>query len=326
MKNCLNPALWNAAPVIDWDKFYAADPDSKVPKEYDPPQRYGVGPLMVSMPLQSPRYDPLDYYFVADDSKLTPEEVASAGKPNSAKISEDLLPQLLGPSPDSSAIPEPFRNALFWLEDNHFAEEFVSFNKWAWRPASENNDRAVALGSMKYDWTNDASKLGLGYANFQKTYLTMQESPCKKYYKLTDVKSVLGKSKHGKWLTFYVIQEGDDIRDRNGALLDVNPGDLMRLTYGEGDDPYDCAPANIVFSYLARKIAVLDEETGEVTPVSPCYEQCMTKVKTPMPKGLENTALLSMKERFDMSRATVCDSQLYFPSPDPPTGDAIEKL
>ena len=94
---------------------------------YDPPQRYGKGDIGVSMPLIGDQYDTdLDYYFVDEARTLTPEEIAACDKPDAAKASEDLFEKLLRPHPDSSKIAEPFRDGLFWMEDNHMTEELVS--------------------------------------------------------------------------------------------------------------------------------------------------------------------------------------------------------
>ena len=44
------------------------------------------------------------------------------------------------------------------------------------------------------------------------------------------------------WLTIYIIQERDILVDRDGnAVPDVSPGDMMRITYGDGSDPYECS-------------------------------------------------------------------------------------
>jgi len=316
----LKPELWNAAPVLDWDKFYAQNPDSKIPKVYDPPQRYGKGSQLVSMPLIGGRYETnMDYYFV--DKTLTSKEIARCGKPNAAKISEDLFDKLLRPHPDSSKVPEAFRNHLLWMEDNHMAEEFVSFNNWAWRSQTEGNGRVIGVGNIMYEWTNDASQLGRLYS-FGDTNLSVQESPCKKYLKLAGI----GDNKV-TWLTMYVIQEGDVFVDRDGKpLSDIIPGDLLRLTYGNKSDPYECSPDKIVFTYFAHRVATYNEETGKVERNSSKYNRIMDKVNAPLPEGLENVSHLTHPERFDLSRETVCDLQLYKNAPVPPTGAELEDL
>ena len=59
--------------------------------------------------------------------------------------------------------------------------------------------------------------------------ISIQESPCKKWCKLIDV------NLHGtagtRWMTMYIIQEGDALADRDGnPVPNVSPGDIMRLT------------------------------------------------------------------------------------------------
>jgi len=316
----LNPELWNAAPVLDWDKFYAQNPDSKVPKVHDPPQRYGKGSRKVSMPLIGEGYETnMDYYFV--EKTLTPEEIAKSAKPNAAKISEDLFDKVLRPNPDSSKVPKPFRNHLLWMEDNHMAEELCSFNNFAWRSQTEGNGRVIGLGNLMYDWTNDASKLGFAYSHFD-VNISVQESPCKKYLKLA---ASAGNALN--WMTMYVVQEGDVFVDRDGKPVpDVNPGDIYRMSYGDGSDPYECSPDEIVFTYFVRRVATYNEETGKVERNSSQYKCIMDKVNAPLPEGIENVAHLTLPERFDLSRKTICDLQLYKNAPVPPTGAEIEDL
>jgi hypothetical protein len=300
----------------------AQDPDSKIPKVYDPPQRYGKGSQSVSMPLIGENYETnMEYYFV--EKTLTPEKIAKSGKPNAAKISEDLFDKILRPNPDSSKVPEPFRNHLLWMEDNHMAEELVSFNSWAWRSQTEGNGRVIGLGNLKYDWTNDASKLGFLLSIFLNPYICIQESPCKKYLKLAGLED----NKASTWMTMYVIQEGDIFVDRDGKPVpNVNPGDILRVTYGDGSDPYECSPDKIVFAYFVRRVATYNEETGKVERNSSQYKRIMDKVNAPLPEGLENVAHLTLPERFDLSRETVCDLQLYKNTRVPPTGAEIEDL
>jgi len=287
---------------------------------YDPPQRYGKGTQMVSLPLIGEKYETnMDYYFVKET--LTSEEIAACGKPNAAKISEDLIEKMLRPNPDSSKVAKPFRNHLFWMEDNHMAEELTSFNGWAWRSQTEGNGRVIALGGLKNEWTNDASKLGAGYSILSPT-ISIQESPCKKFYKLA---ALMGNTCN--WMTMYIIQEGDVLVDRDGnPVPDVSPGDIYRMSYGDGSDPYECSPDELVFTYLVHRIATYNEETGKVERNSSQYERIMAKVNAPLPEGLENVAHLSLPERFDLSRKTVCDLQIYNTAPVPPTGAEIEDL
>jgi len=319
----LNPALWNAAPIIEWDKFYAQNPESERSFVYDPPQRYGRGSRRVSLPLIGKRAQTLmEYYFVKET--LTPEEIAACAKPNAAKVSEDLIEKMLSPNPDSSKVAKPFRNHLFWMEDNHTAEELVTFNRWAWRSQTEGDGRVIALGNMGYGWTNDASKMGAGLSSMGSLNISIKESPCKKFYMLAaSMPRGLGLS----WMTMYVIQEGDVLVDRDGTPVpNVSPGDLLRRSYGDATDPYNCSTDDCVFEYIVRRVATFNEETGKVERNASQYESIMAKVNAPLPEGLENVAHLTLPERFDLSRKTVCDLQIYKTAPVPPTGAEIEDL
>ena len=113
---------------------------------------------------------------------------------------------------------------------------------------------------------------------------------------------------------------------RENPMPDVSPGDMLRTTYGDGSDTYECSTDELVFSYLVRRIATYNEETGKVERNSSQYERIMAKVNAPLPEGLENVAHLTLPERFDLYRKTVCDLQIYKPAPAPPTGAEIEDL
>ena len=280
---------------------------------------------MVSMPLIGERYEKImDYYFVDEARTLKPEEISKCGKPNAARISEDLFDKLLTPSPDSSKVAKPFRNNLLWLEDNHMAEELVSFNRWAWRGQTKGNGRAIALGTLANEWTNDASKLGAAYSFLTTGYISIQESPCKKYYKLA---GLTPDNTCSSWMTMYVIQEGDVLVDRGGnPVPDVSPGDILRMSFEDNTDPYECSTDKIVFTYLVRRVATYNEVTGKVERSSSQYERIMAKVNAPLPKGIENVSHLTHPERYDLSRKTVCDLQIYNTAPVPPTGAEIEDL
>lgn len=115
--------------------------------------------------------------------------------------------------------------------------------------------------------------------------------------------------------------------DRDGnPVPDVNPGDIMRLSYGDNMDPYDCDPDKIELCYLMRRVATYNEETGKVDKNPSQFERLMAKVNEPLPVGLENVSDLTHIERFDLSRKTFCDLQIYNTAPVPPTGDEIENL
>lgn len=332
---CLaNPGVWNATEIYDWDKFYAQNPDKKIPKVYDPPSRYGLDiSVFTGKPgsdLSSPRFDEGDSaYFLSP--QLTDEEIAGMTYKNkSAEMTGDLFEKLLGPAPDSSKVPEPFRNALFWMDGNHFAEELVSFNRWAWRSQStedNKNGRVVALGCMATDWTNDPTKYGAVGAQVP-SFATLQQSPCKKYYQfgLVMVDNEM-KVKFAKLtaMKIYIVQEGDKFVDRFGQPVSyITPGSLLRLNWGT--DPYDCSPANLTLMYSPRKVAEYNEESGKIEKYSPNYEALMVKVATNPPEGLTSFEYMTKQERYDLVTSIVSDKQIYRSASTPPTGDVIENL
>lgn len=332
---CLaNPDFWNANEIYDWDKFYAQDPDGKLSRTYDSPLRYGLDVNALSgkagIDFNSPTFDQGDKAFFLSP-QLTDEDIAALKfKNKSATMTGDLFQKILGPNPDSSKVPEPFRNALFWMEGNHFAEELVSFNRWAWRSQSNDdnkNGRVVALGCMGTDWTNDPTKYGsVGDTPY---FITLQESPCKKWYQfgfvIPDQEGKIRMSTLAS-MKMYVVQEGDNFVDRFGKPVPyLTPGSLLRLNWGAGD-PYVCSPANITLMYAPRKVAVYNEETEKVEKYSPNYEALMVKVATKPPEGFTSFEYMTRQERYDLVTSMVSDKQIYRSASSPPSGDEIENL
>ncbi len=88
-----------------------------------------------------------------------------------------LVTKLLGAHPNSEVVPEAFRNKLIWTKDNIAPETLISFNRWAWRSQSREG-RVIGVGHLRDDWTNDASCLGLAFANLLNSrYANVQVSP-----------------------------------------------------------------------------------------------------------------------------------------------------
>ena len=295
---------------------------------YDPPQRNGAGANDNGLVFNfsSPKFDGIDKYFVTDETAQPLEEIQKCGKPFAAKISEDLFEKILGASPDSSKVPEPFRNKLFWMQDNPGPEELCSFNRWAWRSDVEGG-RTIAIGTVKFDWTNDVSKFGLSMApDGIRLYVFLQMSPCGKYIKLKFGHPYAPEGLWGSTMTIYVIQEDDVMVDHLGNKIDTKGGDMLRITYMAGKDPYDCSPANMKFMYRVRTVAELDEESGEIKTDFPAYDELMEKVNASAPEGVTSVENLTVQERFALNTSSVYDTQAYFTSPAPPTGDEIENL
>ena len=132
----------------------------------------------------------------------------------------------------------------------------------------------------------------------------------------------------------YVVQEDDEFVDTDGnPITDMNPGDIIRVTYEGRNDPYECDHSKIVFSYRAKVVAMIDEETGEITTNSPHYETLLECATREVPqetkdatKNLTDPSSLSPEERWDMQVKYISNLQKYYSSPTPPTGDCIENL
>lgn len=52
----------------------------------------------------------------------------------------------------------------------------------------------------------------------------------------------------------------------------------------------------------------------------------MPKVNAKLPPDMVDAKDLSVEEKFDLGRESVCDLQLYQSAPTPPSGDDIENL
>lgn len=324
----LNPAYWHPKckyfEIIDWDKFSAQNPS--VPKKFNPPQRKN------SKLVTSPKFS----WWNRSKLGAPPDGSEKWGKTQTANIDDpnlELLKGILGPNPDSSKVPEPFRNSLLWMEGNEAPEELVSFNRAAWR-SNTKEGRAVGLSDMQTDWTNSPNAIGAMFSQGA-WWINFQVSPDGKWIKLFVIKGDATDAKsEGTWLTMYVVQEGDEFTDRDDNILtDVNPGDIYRVTFEDKSDPYECDHEKIVFSYITRKVAVFDEETGEVKVNSPYYERLVECATSEPPKeivdatdGLTNDSSLTTEERWDIQVKYISNSQKYNTAPAPPPVDLIENI
>ena len=134
------------------------------------------------------------------------------------------------------------------------------------------------------------------------------------------------------WLGMYIVQEGDVFKDRNDKVLtDVEPGDIMRFEF-EGD-AYACHQDNYKFQYFPRKVAILDEATGKITPNSPHYGRLLDFIAAqPLAElhlktyGFTNATSMTQGERFDFQVMYPSEYQQYVSAPTPPHGDDIENL
>ena len=307
----------------------ASEPDKLLTKLFDTPLRYGLEDR--GLDFSSPKYDqgPAAFFL---SPKLTDEKIAAIIKNKTDEITCGLFDNILGPHPDSSKVPEPFRNGLFWMDGNPYAEELVSLNRWAWRSQSyeENpNGRVIGVGSMSTDWSNDPTVYGTIGANIR-SFFTLQESPCKKWYVfglfLVDEEWKVIRNMGLQTMKMYVVQEGDEFIDRFGKKVEyLTPGSIVRMNHGS-TDPYDLAPANMTLQYALRKIAKYNESNGKIEPVSPGYDALMKKVANEPPEGFTTFKYLTRQERYDLVTSIVSDRQLYRSALPPPFGDEIENF
>jgi hypothetical protein len=318
--------------IIDWDKWESACGDwfQGEGRVYDPPQRSEKPGIF----LQSG--DAMAWW---QRSQLNfPQTWAESVKPDAGAISGDdpeILAKLLGPNPDSGLVPEALRNNLLWMQDNDASELLVSFNRGAWRSDAPGG-RSVGLTYMGSDWTNAPNHWGHVMAGFSDGVLfNWQASPDGRWIKFAGLTGGDPSDPEGTvdWFDMYVVQEGDVFTDREGGVLtDVVPGDIVRYTFGKVD-PYDCDPDNYRFQYFARKVALLDEATGKITPNSPHYERLLEFVAAQPPAelhlktmGFTNAASMTQEERWDFQVTHLSRYQQYASAPTPPHGDDIENL
>ena len=93
-------------------------------------------------------------------------------------------------------------------------------------------------------------------------------------------------SPSGKWIQIngndssmiYVIQPGDVVKRPDGTVVDVVPGDWMRISWQK---PFDQA-SGVSFQYLVRKIADLDAD-GNLVKIEPHFSRMVALGLEPLP-------------------------------------------
>jgi len=326
----LDPVYWNPKcgnfEVIDWNKFLAKNPSP--PKVFDSPQgKTSFGGCL---------FAPLWWWNRSWFCKPFPTVLCCGKpKPNTARISDEggeLINQLLGANPNSSSIPIALRNKLLWTENNVAPETLLSFNRWAWRSQSDEG-RVVALGTFLYDWTNDPTCFGCVFSIAQKNiFANVQVSPDEKWILLSTFSDPTKIEGEVNYLYIYVVQEGDVFKTPDGKVLDhVKPGDLVRLTWGDGSDPYICDNDNLKYMYFPRAVATFDENNGVVVKNDEHYGDLLARATNESDKCCETccytcACCLSQKDRFDLQVNNISDLQTFASAPVPPTMDAIDRL
>jgi len=327
-KEFLDPQYWNPEcsnfEIIDWSKFYGKNPSP--PKIFDPPQKHKN--------LASVASTPLWWWNRSWFCKPLPTIICGRPKPNTARISDDngkLISHLLGPNPNSDLVPIGLRNRLIWTENNIAPETLISFNRWAWRTQSDEG-RVVGLGNLRYDWTNDPTCFGYGFSiGNANRFAAVQTSPDGMWMILATFSDPGQKSKVN-YLHMYVVQDGDVFKTPDGNVLDhVKPGDLVRISWGDGSDPYECDNDNLKYHYFPRVVATLDETKGIVTRNDEHYSDLLTNATSEADMCCETccytcTCCWSAEGRFDFQVNHISDLQIFETSPDPPTLETIDRL
>ena len=132
--------------IIDWDKWESTcgdifDGETII---YDPPQRSKKPAIYMQ------NSDEMIWW---QRSQLKfPQTWSESVQPNTGKVGDDLkiFAKFLGPSPNSSLIPKPMRNNLFWMQENDASELLISFNRGTWR-SNTPEGRSIGLSYMGED-------------------------------------------------------------------------------------------------------------------------------------------------------------------------------
>lgn len=329
----LDPNRWNPNEnypfeLIDWEKWESLNPAP--PKVYDPPQRYTYYGSALSIPLwwwnRSCYFQPLANCFISCCPCNPKKKVARI-----STDADDLFEQLLVPPIDSSLVPEPFRNHLFWTADNNAPETLVSFNRFAWRKQEEGG-RVIGLGSARYDWTNDRTCFGCFFASLPELFGAIQVSPNGKWILLNATTYLAGSlfKSAGNYMYLYVVQEDDEFTTPDGEVIDyVKPGDLVRLSW-DGSDPYQCDNSKLTYMYFPRKVATIDEETGIITKNPVHFDEMIRRATNDAGKRGETCCYccacnMSGPERWDFQTQNINDYQIYSPAAQPPSAEIIDR-
>jgi len=327
-KEYLDARFWNPEcsnfELMDWDKWESLNPAP--PKIFDPPQQNLLKGI-TSIPL----------YWYYRSCYLQPIPMClhkvCAAKPEMERISEDVLYQkMLNPNAISKMTPAVFKNHLIWTENNVAPETLVSFNSWAWR-SQTGESRVVGLGNLGEGWTNDPTCLGWIFSQAQKDLMaTIQISPNGKWILLGTFSDPSSKGTMS-YNYIYVVQEGDIFQTPDGKKIDhVNPGDLVRVTWGDNLNPYECDNTKLKYMYFPRRVASLNSE-GEVVKNQPHYDDLLRKA-TNKPSASECcstccftcSCFMSPKNRFDFQVRNISDKQVFAVAPMPPLAEVIERL
>eukprot|EP00554_Chaetoceros_debilis_P010907 CAMPEP_0194109680 /NCGR_PEP_ID=MMETSP0150-20130528/9111_1 /TAXON_ID=122233 /ORGANISM="Chaetoceros debilis, Strain MM31A-1" /LENGTH=354 /DNA_ID=CAMNT_0038798687 /DNA_START=58 /DNA_END=1122 /DNA_ORIENTATION=- len=327
----VDPDYWNPKAsnfeIVDWDRWESSQP--RIPSVFEPPQRYNYSDWKFwSMWWwnRSCLFQPIAFGLHGCCGGFS-------GKSSVERISngDKLFKSMLRPNPNSDVVPEPFRNKLFWTENNIADETLVSFNRWAWRKNTDEG-RTIALGAMQHDWSNNNTCFGYASAYFQKTrFASIQGSPDGKWFLAATISDPKDPETLVNYLWFYVVQEDDEFKTPDGKAMDyVKPGDLVRISYGDGRNPYENDNSKITYWYFPRAVAELDSN-GELKINHEHADDLISKATNQSGKACETCCYscaicMTPEERFEFQVNNISDRQVFEQSPTPPSADMIDRF
>ena len=334
----LDPVYWHPKnknfEIIDWERWEACEP--AIPFQFDPPQGK-EGETRIGEIFGPPGAN--GGFMQWGRTGTQPDEAVTGGRrPMLGTVSDPelgLFKGVIGPHPDSSLIPEPFRNKVLWTYANFINEYIVAFNRGAWRTNTPEG-RVIGLVDYTDDWSMAPNSFGLYISEVAtvNTFLNFQVSPDGKWFKVFLLASndPNDPEASGQYIDFYVVQEGDVFTDRFGNVLDwVKPGDMYRIEWGDTYDPYECKV--VTYTYFPRVVATYDEETGNVTTVPRNYDDLVTAVTAEVPaeivaqtNNFTTSENMTTPEKFWLLTDYEPDRQMYLSAPEPPYGAIIEDI
>lgn len=156
---------------------------------------------------------------------------------------------------------------LIWMEDNHAAPEvLVTMHNYAWKSNPYSTPGVVGVGLTRYNWSHDNTAWGKafhGFANLNDGINAIQLHPTGKWVVLMSYGALTV-----NYRFIYVVQPGDNFVDANMAPLDVEPGDLMRVSWNDLENPYNnCREGidEVSYYYRMRKVARVNPDGATVT-------------------------------------------------------------
>jgi len=177
---------------------------------------------------------------------------------------------------NNTNFPYEYLKGIYWMEDNASGEVLQTFHDGNWETPS------LGLKLWMYNWATDYSLVGwfmkMGAASAKFTLASRIEiAPNKKWIMLSGGPGVEEKPNASNTLWMYRLQPGDRISRPDGSELPWSEGDFMRVSFKHVFDP----TSEIVYQYMARRVAYLDE-TGQLVK-TPAYDELRRQTLAPHP-------------------------------------------